>query len=60
MKKREERRELVLSHNSAPSLAFFVIKNWNDETRTAITVHSPPLSPMHEQVTNKQKNEVFQ
>lgn len=50
----------MLSHNSAPSLAFFVIKNWNDETRTAITVHSPPLSPMHEQVTNKQKNEVFQ
>ena len=43
-----------------PSLAFFVIKNWNDETRTAITAHSPPLSPMHEQVTNEQKNEVFQ
>lgn len=43
-----------------PSLAFFVIKNWNDETRTAITAHSPPLSPMHEQVTNDQKNEVFQ
>lgn len=37
---------------SVPSLAFFVIKNWNDETRTAITAHSPPLSPMHEQVTN--------
>lgn len=45
---------------SVPSLAFFVIKNWNDETRTAITAHSPPLSPMHEQVTNEQKNEVFQ
>ena len=45
---------------SAPHLAFFVIKNWNDETRTAITAHSPPLSPMHEQVTNEQKNEVFQ
>lgn len=42
------------------SIFFFVIKNWNDETRTAITAHSPPLSPMHEQVTNEQKNEVFQ
>lgn len=51
----------MLSHNSLPlHQHFFVIKNWNDETRTAITVHSPPLSPMHEQVTNKQKNEVFQ
>lgn len=45
---------------SVPSLAFFVIKNWNDETRTAITAHPPPLSPMHDQVTNEQKNEVFQ
>lgn len=58
-KGREERTD-AFSQLSAPSLAFFVIKNWNDETRTAITVHSPPLSPMHEQVTNKQKNEVFQ
>lgn len=60
-KKGEERRKRRFSHNSSvPSLAFFVIKNWNDETRTAITAHSPPLSPMHEQVTNEQKNEVFQ
>lgn len=59
--KGEERGETaVFPPSSVPSLAiFFVIKNWNDETRTAITAHSPPLSPMHEQVTNEQKNEVF-
>lgn len=51
-KNEAERRKPMLSYN--PSLAiFFLIKNWNDETRTAITAHSPPLSPMHEQVTNK-------
>lgn len=59
--KGEERVEkTAVLPTPAPSLAFFVIKKWNDETRTAITAHSPPLSPMHEQVTNQQKNEVFQ
>lgn len=49
----------MFSHDpSVHSLAFFLIKNWNDETRTVTTAHSPPFSPM--QVTNQQKNEVFQ
>lgn len=62
IEKEDEKREILqFSHDlSIPLLAFFFIKNWNDETRTAITAHSPPLSPMHEQVTNEQKNEVFQ
>lgn len=63
IKKQGNRGEKTAAFSQSPpfpSLAFFVIKNWNDETRTAITAHSPPLSPMHEQVTNEQKNEVFQ
>lgn len=56
----EEKTFFFHHHPSAPPLAFFVNKNWNDETRTAITAHSPPLSPMQVQVTNEPKKEVFQ
>lgn len=50
---REARGETSSFLTTRPLNSNFLIKNRNDKTRTAIAAHSLPLSPPHEQVTNK-------